>query len=130
MTKDSQARPRSKKGPLRLIVRAALIGVAVGCAAGFKLVAPGDTIPTTDPAQCTHPHPAGLCPWCGLCVWQDNTCTFRGRRNIATCRCYEGQTQTCLIAAPGTACTPGTAGCGSKSCVATDSTHASWGACH
>jgi hypothetical protein len=124
MTKDFLATRPSRYTRLFRIAGACLMAMAIGCAAGLPAVVlyqPGDVIPCTDPALCPRAHPAGPCPWCGLCVWQNNQCNFRGRRNIATCPCYEGQTQ---------ACTKPGGGSGTWQCVVTNATTASWGACN
>src|SRR5262245_36936897 len=65
-----------------------------GGAATVELdLSPGDVLTCNDPTACAHAHPDGPCPWCGRCLWEDSRCIFKGRKDLDSCPCYEGETE-------------------------------------
>jgi hypothetical protein len=116
-----------------VIVGAALITMAVILFPSmFSLLPPGlfVTIPAGNNDECMYKPPAGIRPLCAVTSWNDGSqeCTIVNY-NGDDCDCYAGQTRTCRFANPAQRCTPPSDTCGSKSCVATDDTHADWGPC-
>lgn len=110
-----------------LFAVALLCGMAGGCGTAesqppegigveneaLSVIIPG----ATGASSCSRFKPAGVCPWCGICIWSDHDgqCILNNL-NGSGCPCYDGQTEAC-------------SGGLTRTCAASSRTSSTWGVC-